>query len=812
MRKILAVIILLMFNNLIYASSGDTTVIEITDATLPTIYYHQTNFTTPTKLVFTNLTTVNGYVYFHQDVNLVEVDFPLLKNCDGNFYFNENTSLQKISAPFLNTVRDYLYVAGNTSLTQLDVCNLTQILPSASNPDPSSIYYVVSGNTASVDKTPLCFSKGAPANLNLSNNSINENQPVNSFVGKLSADGGVNDKLTYYLPNFTADNGQFIVRNDSLLSATTFNYQAKNIYSIKVGVRNLLGEKTEQNFSININSSPVTDTTVIEITDVTLPSVYYHQSNFTTPTKLVFTNLTTVNGYVYFHQNVNLVEVDFPLLKSCDGVFYFNQNLSLKKIVAPVLNTIQDYLYVAGNTSLTQLDVCGLTRILPSATNPDPSSVYYTVSNNTASVDKTPLCFSNGAPANLNLSNNSINENQPVKSFIGKLSADAGVNDKLTYYLSNNISDNSQFIIRNDSLLSATALDYEAKNIYNITIGVINQMGEKTGKNFSINIKDIVVEDTVVIEISDATMASVYYHQRSFTTPTKLVFKNLTRVTGFVYFHQNTNLAAVDFPLLDSTGGYFYFHENSSLQKISAPVLNTVTDYLYVYGHTLLTELNICNLTRILPSDATIDPYYYISNNKSFDCSASCLPITNVIFVPVKSLVVKPAPNTFIGYFISDAAITDSIRYYFAGSDGNEITNPDLVIRGDSVFLAREYASYTSTNFTFDVNAVRFERSQKRTIGLVQSLKEKIFLKVNTDLSNNIHFVNNWIGSGKTPATSAWENPANWSLNNVPDANTDAVIGSGNVIVATNAICRSLTVKTGANIIVKTGFLLNVTH
>ncbi|MDP4265066.1 MAG: BNR-repeat neuraminidase N-terminal domain-containing protein [Bacteroidota bacterium] len=67
---------------------------------------------------------------------------------------------------------------------------------------------------------------------------------------------------------------------------------------------------------------------------------------------------------------------------------------------------------------------------------------------------------------------------------------------------------------------------------------------------------------------------------------------------------------------------------------------------------------------------------------------------------------------------------------------------------------------------------------------------------------------NNWTGVVNT----AWETPGNWSCGVVADATTDVFIGSGTVIVNSNAICRTLTLAPGVIFIVNPGFSITVMH
>ncbi|MEO6723613.1 MAG: reprolysin-like metallopeptidase [Ferruginibacter sp.] len=69
-------------------------------------------------------------------------------------------------------------------------------------------------------------------------------------------------------------------------------------------------------------------------------------------------------------------------------------------------------------------------------------------------------------------------------------------------------------------------------------------------------------------------------------------------------------------------------------------------------------------------------------------------------------------------------------------------------------------------------------------------------------------YTNTWTGA----VSSAWENTANWSCGEIPNAYTDAIINSGAAVVNSNGICRSLKINPGATVTVNTGFQLTVVH
>jgi len=442
----------------------DTTVIEILDETLSQIYYHQENFTQPTRLVFPNLTTVLGSAYFHQNVNLVSVDFPQLKKVDDYVYFHQNTDLEYVKAPVIDTIYNYLYANGNTALTEFDFCSLTAILPPPFEFIWDIPYYFIANNTPLVDATPFCFTQGAPENLDLSNTSIAENEPSGTYLGTLSATGNYAvNTFIYYLTEDGLDNDHFEIVNDSLRSKSTFDFEVKDEYLLTIGVFNQLGETHTGDFTINIEDLQNEGVQIIEILDDTLSQVYYHQENFTQPTRLFFPNLTTVLGSTYFHQNVNLISVDFPQLNKVGDYVYFHQNTVMEYMKAPVIDTIYNYLYANGHPNLTQFDVCSLSHIIADM---DEFNAYYYFNNNPL-LDLTTTCLDTSILQFVQLDSLLQSENIQVGTF----ETDAS-NDFLHYINigGEEVTETNEFIIIDDGLYLTMDLSYYEQNSYTIEV------------------------------------------------------------------------------------------------------------------------------------------------------------------------------------------------------------------------------------------------------------------------------------------------------------------------------------------------------
>ena len=77
-----------------------------------------------------------------------------------------------------------------------------------------------------------------------------------------------------------------------------------------------------------------------------------------------------------------------------------------------------------------------------------------------------------------------------------------------------------------------------------------------------------------------------------------------------------------------------------------------------------------------------------------------------------------------------------------------------------------------------------------------------------TTAASILKFENTWTGA----ISNNWDNPGNWSCLALPDANTDVIISSGNVLLNISTTIRSLTINSGATVTVIGGNILTVTH
>lgn len=148
----------------------------------------------------------------------------------------------------------------------------------------------------------------------------------------------------------------------------------------------------------------------------------------------------------------------------------------------------------------------------------------------------------------------------------------------------------------------------------------------------------------------------------------------------------------------------------------------------------------------------------------------------------VATALCPPAGNTSFQSTVSGST------YQWQVNTGNGFTN----ISDNSNYTGTSSATLNVNNVPSSWNGYQYRCVTNTGNGNVYTIK----------------FNDGWTGAVNT----LWENPANWSCAVLPDANTDVVISSGNVVINSNVTIKSLTVKPGATLTVNSSFTLTVLH
>ncbi|WP_459556725.1 Ig-like domain-containing protein [Lacunimicrobium album] len=117
------------------------------------------------------------------------------------------------------------------------------------NGSPNAGEFGITGSYFTVANLP-------PTDISLSANSLNENLPIETVVGSLSAiDPNIEAGFTYSLVSGegSTDNAEFSISGSQLLAAASFNYEARSSYSVRVRATDVLGLWYEKVFSVDVN-------------------------------------------------------------------------------------------------------------------------------------------------------------------------------------------------------------------------------------------------------------------------------------------------------------------------------------------------------------------------------------------------------------------------------------------------------------------------------------------------------------------------------------------------------------------------------
>jgi len=299
----------------------------------------------------------------------------------------------------------------------------------------------------------------APTDLNLSSTSIAENLPLYTIVGTLSTtDPDVRDGFNYSLVtgSGSTDNASFRVVGDTLQTTSSFNFESKSTYSIRVRTTDNSGASFEKPLTItiqNVNEAPVVGTAIANQTTTVGTAFSYTvpASTFADPDGDALT--------------VSVILADGTALPSW---LSFNP-------------TTRTFSGTPGSASVGSLSL----RV--QATDPGGLS--------TNSVFSLTVNASNPnqAPTNLTLSSTSIAENLASGAIVGTFTTtDPNPVDTFTYALVSGTgsTDNAAFTIVGNTLRTNQSFNFEEKSSYSIRVRTSDGKGGTFERVLTISVLD----------------------------------------------------------------------------------------------------------------------------------------------------------------------------------------------------------------------------------------------------------------------------------------------------------------------------------
>ncbi|MBC6477213.1 MAG: hypothetical protein GDA56_04900 [Hormoscilla sp. GM7CHS1pb] len=298
----------------------------------------------------------------------------------------------------------------------------------------------------------------APTDIDLSNNSIDENVAPNTVVGTFSTtDPDTGDTFTYQLVAGTGDtdNSAFTIDGDQLRINSSPDFETQSSYSILVQSTDPGGLSYSENLTININNVNEGPTDI----DLSNNSIDENVA----PNTVVGTFSTTDpdTGDTFTYQLV-------AGTGDTDNSAFTIDGDQLRINSSPDFETQSSYSILVQST--------------------DPGGLSYS-ENLTININNV-----NEGPTDIDLSNNSIDENVAPNTVVGTFSTtDPDTGDTFTYQLvaGTGDTDNSAFTIDGDQLRINSSPDFETQSSYSILVQSTDPGGLSYSENLTININNV---------------------------------------------------------------------------------------------------------------------------------------------------------------------------------------------------------------------------------------------------------------------------------------------------------------------------------
>jgi hypothetical protein len=300
----------------------------------------------------------------------------------------------------------------------------------------------------------------APFNLALDSTSVNENQAAGALVGTFSASDPDNgDMLTFtrVAGPGSDDNGFFRIVGSRLETIAPFDFETRQTFNIRIQASDLAGLGTEEPFVIsvgNVNEAPfglvLSGSNVVENQPIgTLVGTF----SASDPDAGDATNLTfSLIGGAGSNDNT-VFRINGNRLETNRGIDFETQNSF---------------------------------NIRVRATDPGGQNTEATFTVTASGI--------NEPPTNLTLSSSAVVENDPARTFVGRLSVfDQDANSSFSFALVGGpgSDNNNLFRINGDRLVTGTVLDFETNPFFQIRIQARDQAGLSTEESFIISNTDV---------------------------------------------------------------------------------------------------------------------------------------------------------------------------------------------------------------------------------------------------------------------------------------------------------------------------------
>lgn len=381
----------------------------------------------------------------------------------------------------------------------------------------------------------------APVGIELSNNSIAENNSIGALIATFSTvDSNASDTHAYSL--ISGETSYFSIKQDSLFAQRVYDYEAKSTYSIRVRTTDPGNKYFDTTITIRINdvNEAVTGVSLSNalISENKPSGTFIGRLNSTDPDindTLTYTIRSGDTAFFYIRSDSLLSKASFNYevdslytisIRSTDkGGLFKNQsfNIRISDVKEPpeslyissttVSENVPPNTPIGNFTTIDQDSGSSFTYTFVSGTNDNDefnisgnrlltkSMLDYEVKNKYAVVVRSNdgdhsitdtfevlITNENDMPTAISLTDTTAEDSTAVNTVIGTLSAiDQDSNEVFTYSLPI-YGDNSYFSIDGDALKTDSVLSYIKKPVYSIRIKVKDKEGDSLTADYNITI------------------------------------------------------------------------------------------------------------------------------------------------------------------------------------------------------------------------------------------------------------------------------------------------------------------------------------
>lgn len=321
--------------------------------------------------------------------------------------------------------------------------------------------YVQDPSLCRAGETAFVVVNHPPTDIALSDSDVDENVPVGTVVGTLSAtDPDAGDTFTFNLVPGTGDtdNAAFSIVGNQLRTNAAVDYETQTSYSVRIGVTDRLGLSYDEVFTITV-------TDIVENlapTDISLSNDVVAENQ---PAGTSVGTLTTTDPDVGDTHTYTLVtELGVP---NHNGLFQISG--AILQTAAPL-----DH------------EGAGPTYVVTIQTDDGSGGTFVESFTITAADENDP-------PSDISLSNNTVAENQPSGTTVGNLSAtdqDAGDSHVFSLVAGFGDDDNAKFQIVGSTLQTAAVLDFEDQSSFTVRVRADDGNGGTFERSFTITASD----------------------------------------------------------------------------------------------------------------------------------------------------------------------------------------------------------------------------------------------------------------------------------------------------------------------------------